>query len=423
MDRAGQDVFFGSTLRNRRHTLGLTLQQVADHCGCTRAYLSTVETGRPGRPGTEILSRMEEILGYAGGELVRFAYMTSAPPEVFAEFCVPDGPAGRSSGASADRFGVDLDLAYARGELAAGRVPGGPGRRDASSTEPTAGNGRGGTAGADAGGGSDGAGASELGPISVGQAFGGTVRLVGLPSVRVAVINTVSAGYPRWRTDLDYPPGVADEHVNLPGVFDGQAFAARVVGDSMHPRYAEGDLVVFSPAEQVLSGDDCFVRLASGETTFKRVIFADAEGSRLRLVPLNGSYAEREVSGEEVTGLYRAIQRVERIERRGGSLAGEEGVASTSGVGPASADGASTASGAVGAVGSAGGRSVGEAGPRRRTGGTGRADERGGRGSKGQPGRKAAAGRGVAGSSEAGDGSGAVPGVRRLGEGHDEWID
>ena len=64
----------------------------------------------------------------------------------------------------------------------------------------------------------------------------------------VPVINRVSAGYPRDFTDLGYPPRVADDYVSCPDVSDRDAFAARVHGDSMVPKYREGDIVIFSPA-------------------------------------------------------------------------------------------------------------------------------------------------------------------------------
>ena len=63
----------------------------------------------------------------------------------------------------------------------------------------------------------------------------------------VPVINRVAAGYPHHFTDLDYPPSVADEYVRCPDVHDTQAFATRVVGDSMEPRFHEGDIVIFAP--------------------------------------------------------------------------------------------------------------------------------------------------------------------------------
>ena len=77
----------------------------------------------------------------------------------------------------------------------------------------------------------------------------------------IPIINQVPAGYPKDFTDLDYPPSVADEYVRCPDTNDPQAFAARVVGDSMEPDYRQGDIVLFAPNTPAENGQDCFVRL------------------------------------------------------------------------------------------------------------------------------------------------------------------
>src|SRR5262249_20154948 len=122
----------------------------------------------------------------------------------------------------------------------------------------------------------------------------------------VPVINRVAAGYPSDFTDLSYPRGVADDYVACPEVHDEQAFAARVHGDSMTPKYNEGDIVIFSPAAAPRSGDDCFVRFADGHTTFKRVFFETDEDNTavIRLQPRNERYRPQTVAAEQVTGLY-----------------------------------------------------------------------------------------------------------------------
>jgi SOS-response transcriptional repressor LexA len=131
----------------------------------------------------------------------------------------------------------------------------------------------------------------------------------------VPVINRVSAGYPRDFTDLSYPPRVADEYVSCPGVQDADAFAARVHGDSMTPKYREGDIVIFSPAAAPKDGDDCFVRFADGHTTFKRVFFESTESKQtLRLQPRNEKYRPQVVDSEDVSGLYKALYRYERLD-------------------------------------------------------------------------------------------------------------
>ena len=111
----------------------------------------------------------------------------------------------------------------------------------------------------------------------------------------------------------------ADEYVWCPDLTDPDAFAARVVGDSMLPDYREGDIVVFSPARGVRDGDDCYARLAPREdgeggavsegATFKRVYFETGPdgGEVIRLQPLNSRHAARVVAREEVAGLYAAV--------------------------------------------------------------------------------------------------------------------
>jgi SOS-response transcriptional repressor LexA len=133
--------------------------------------------------------------------------------------------------------------------------------------------------------------------------------------VQVPLINSVAAGYPREFTDLGYPARVADEYVLSPDVDDPDAFAARVVGESMLPDYREGDIVVFSPARPVKSGMDCFVRLErDSETTFKRVFLDDDASPReIRLVPLNRAFAERTVAREDVALLCAAVSVTRKI--------------------------------------------------------------------------------------------------------------
>ena len=132
----------------------------------------------------------------------------------------------------------------------------------------------------------------------------------------VPVINRVSAGYPKDFSDMGYPPRVADEYVSCPDVSDRDAFAARVHGDSMTPKYRQGDIVIFSPALSPREGSDCFVRFADGQTTFKRVFFESDESGRpmLRLQPRNEKYRPQTVPSENVAGLYKAIYRYQRVD-------------------------------------------------------------------------------------------------------------
>jgi transcriptional regulator with XRE-family HTH domain len=280
------DESVGNILRRRRRELGLTLQELAEQVGCARSYLSQVENDkRPNPPGEALLMRLEGALGLERGELVEAARWAQTPASVRRE-------ARRLAGRERDAQRLaallredGVDEAYRSGEL----------RRLVERLAPDEGEGRG---DGDAGPGEDRGDVSDRGNLARAK----------LP-VEVPLINRVAAGYPCEFTDLGYPARVADEYVQCPDLGDPDAFAARVVGDSMEPVYREGDVVVFSPARGVVSGSDCFVRLEhDAHTTFLRVYFeGDGERELIRLQPLNSDYPPRVLGREEVAGLYRAV--------------------------------------------------------------------------------------------------------------------
>jgi SOS-response transcriptional repressor LexA len=278
----------GTKLRRQRRRLGLTLDELAGRTGISKPYLSLIETGRvPNPPSDEKLRKLEQTLGFAAGELLTQAHLQRTPRDVRAmlQKLIEQGREGsgfRGQGSGkegtngADKIGnrqsaignsVNLDDAYLSGVL------------------------------------------QDLVDRSSGNVE--TVATNAVP-----VINRVSAGYPKDFTDLSYPKGVADEYVGCPDVADADAFAARVAGDSMTPKYAEGDIVIFSPASGVRNGDDCFVRFADGHTTFKRVFFeSDERGtSVLRLQPRNERYRPQTVASDQVSGLYKAVYKYQRVD-------------------------------------------------------------------------------------------------------------
>lgn len=278
----------GQILKARRAELGLTLQQVADAVLCARSYLSTIENDRRERPPSqEILGRLEVALRMRPGELTSRGDWASTPSTVRERLLGLETDrhlaarlatlVQRAAGGPENR---SLDDLYRSGELKRlvdrlaepnekGEVPSATRRSGASSIAPMA----------------------------------------DLP-MQVPVINKVTAGYPAEFTDLGYPARIADEYISVPGVTDADAFAARVVGDSMAPDYREGDIVVFSPLAETPAGSDCFARFdRDDETTFKRIYFEEsAEGGQLiRFQPLNPSYPPKTLPREAVAGLYRAV--------------------------------------------------------------------------------------------------------------------
>lgn len=258
----------GPLVRRRRLERRLSLQKLADRVGCAKSYLSQIETGRARAPAEQLVAALERELDLPGGTLAGAARWERTPEPVRGAFAELE---------RTNRFGKRLaEIIAARG--VDGAFQSGELRR--------------------------------LVDALTGQAHdGGGAQPIELP-MEVPLINRVQAGYPREFTDLGYPARVADEYVRCPDLHDPDAFAARVVGDSMAPEYKEGDIVVFSPARPVASGMDCFARLEPDhDSTFKRVYFeTGAAGEQLiRLQPINSAYPPRVCPREEVAGLYAAV--------------------------------------------------------------------------------------------------------------------
>lgn len=286
----------GHILRGRREAAGLSLGALARAVGVAKSYLSMIENGRVANPPSgKVLRALEEVLGIGDGALVRAAAWQVTPMEVRREMeaAVRSARRGeelarrlREAARQRREGGRDLDALFRSGELA--RWVGEDAREQEGKEER-----------------------GQRHPPRVWVDFGGGVGVVPL-------INRVAAGVPCEFTDLDLPVGVADAYVACPGMEEPGAFAARVTGDSMEPMYREGDIVVFSPTAAVTDGCDCFVRLEpDSEVTFKRIYFeqgADGKpGGRIRLQPLNERYQPRVVEREQVTGLWRAVARWQRL--------------------------------------------------------------------------------------------------------------
>jgi len=260
----------GEIIRQRREQLGRTQDQVAAQVGISKPYLSNIETGKAKNPPSDtVLKALERGLEFESGQLTHVAHLARTPMDVRQEHELLEAEVHKlrsvikdllSQAPRKDAGGIDLDALTAKIQ-----------------------------------------GSGNIRQISAG--------------VAVPVINKVAAGYPRHFTDLDYPTSIADEYVRCPDLHDPQAFAARVVGDSMEPDYHEGDTVVFSPATAVRNGDDCFVRFEDdGSTTFKR--FYEDDEQTIRLQPLNSKYPAEIYAREQISGLWPAVYRMERLGGR-----------------------------------------------------------------------------------------------------------
>ncbi|MEN6337479.1 MAG: XRE family transcriptional regulator, partial [Phycisphaerales bacterium] len=254
----------GQIIRSKREQLNLTLDEVSNRVGFSKPYLSTIETGKvKNPPSDELLTRLEKVLKFETGLLLHIAHLERMPSDV--------------RGVYESREAENIRLRQVLRKVTEKRS------QSSEVKELLA------QMNADSKDGKSGMSAGRLVPI----------------------INKVAAGYPTDFNDLDYPVGIADDYVRCPDLHDPNAFAVRVVGDSMEPRFHEGDIVIFSPSLDVRNGDDCFVRFTMPhETTFKRVFFE--RDNKVRLQPRNERYSPTIIEGNRVDGIYRAVIRYER---------------------------------------------------------------------------------------------------------------
>jgi len=255
----------GQIIRNKREELDLTLDEVSSKVGFSKPYLSTIERGIvKNPPSDELLTKLEKILDFEPGLLLHIANMERMPNDIRQKY--------ESTQAENQRWRQIINnLMKAKGSskkikslLSKSKI------RKKKIREP----------------------------ISPGRL--------------IPVINKISAGYPADFHDLDYPVGIADDYVRCPDVHDPNAFAVRVVGDSMEPKYRQGDIVIFSPSVEVQNGDDCFIRFKMPhETAFKRVFFESKR--KIRLQPRNQNYTPVIVETKRIDGLYRAVIKYERL--------------------------------------------------------------------------------------------------------------
>lgn len=255
----------GETIRKKRKQLGLTLDELSKRVGFSKPYISTIETGKAKYPPSDgLLLELEKALKFDKNYLVQIAHIESMPVDVRKQFQAAQNENQKLkeivrqiiNQKSQDSKIQDILKTV---EITLKSNENQPAKRDL-----------------------------------------------------IPIINKVAAGYPQDFNDLDYPVGIADDYIQCPNINDPNAFAVRVIGDSMEPKYRQDDIVVFSPRVEVHNGDDCFIRFKNPhETTFKRVYFEPQD--KIRLQPRNDKYSPIIINSDNLNGIYRAVRTIQKI--------------------------------------------------------------------------------------------------------------
>lgn len=124
------------------------------------------------------------------------------------------------------------------------------------------------------------------------QAVAGSSNVEGNPArVKdglVPVVGMAQLGTNGYFEALDFPVGHGDGYVRIYSD-DPNAYALKVVGDSMEPRIRSGEYVLIEPNRGYLSGDEVLVRTVDGQSMIK--VFMFCRDGQVRLLSVNDAHS------------------------------------------------------------------------------------------------------------------------------------
>lgn len=121
----------------------------------------------------------------------------------------------------------------------------------------------------------------------------------------IPVISFSSAGEPVQFTDQGLPAGEGMYRVDRPGyITDQNAFAVEVSGDSMSPKYENGQVVFVDTIKPLTRGCYAVVGLVTHERYVKRWV---PKNGLITLESVNPTYPPVKVKREQVAFAYRVV--------------------------------------------------------------------------------------------------------------------
>ncbi|MCD8190712.1 MAG: XRE family transcriptional regulator [Clostridiales bacterium] len=117
-------------------------------------------------------------------------------------------------------------------------------------------------------------------------------------AIRVPVLGSVPAGTP-----IEAIEDIIDWEEIPEAMASGgrEYFALKVTGDSMYPKYLEGDTIIVRRQDTFTSGADCVVYVNGYDATLKTV--KETQGGGITLQPVNPNYPPRTYSQDEIRTL------------------------------------------------------------------------------------------------------------------------
>ena len=133
---------------------------------------------------------------------------------------------------------------------------------------------------------------------AIAEKVGGAFRAIPL-------LGLARAGAGGFFDDGGFPTGQGWDEIAFPARGDDAAYALEVSGDSMHPLYRDGDVIVVSPAAKIKRGDRIVVRTSDGEVMAK--VLKRQTSTSLVLSSFNPEHADRVIAMRDVDWMARIL--------------------------------------------------------------------------------------------------------------------
>ena len=123
------------------------------------------------------------------------------------------------------------------------------------------------------------------------------------PAEAVPLIGFAEAGVGGYFDDGGFPDGKGWDEIPFPAVDDEHVYALEISGESMHPTYRDGTVIIVSPAAPIRRGDRVVVKTRDGEVLAKELKRKTTKS--LELKSLNPEHPDRTLASEEVVWVAR----------------------------------------------------------------------------------------------------------------------
>src|ERR1700682_6058088 len=125
------------------------------------------------------------------------------------------------------------------------------------------------------------------------------------PAEAVPLIGFAEAGAGGYFDDGGFPAGKGWDEIPFPAVDDEHVYALEISGESMHPAYRDGTVIIVSPAAPIRRGDRVVVKTKDGEVMAKELKRKTTKS--LELKSLNPEHPDRMLASKGVAWVARIV--------------------------------------------------------------------------------------------------------------------